>query len=108
MRGPTAGTALFALALLTAHGPGGRVNRLPGFAGTTDGVCSGLATALELDQMLAAYEGGPPTTQAADPVAVSGSIRGRCGWMQGRKDASPRSIRSTCVWFISPYSFTHT
>lgn len=85
MRGPTAGTALFALALLTAHSPDGRVNRLPWSAGTKDGACSGLATALELDPLLAAYEGGPPTTHAAGPVAVSGSIRVDAVGFKGEK-----------------------
>ena len=117
MRGPTAGTALFALTLLTAHScdVGRRVHRLPWSAGTADGARSvGLATALELDPLLAAYEGSPPTGQEAaagpghGPVAVSGSI-----WSLGGCDGfGPALDAHVCVRFtdrpLHTLTLTHT
>jgi hypothetical protein len=68
MRGPAAGTALFALALLTAQNgllsPWSASTPTTTTASTT-GRSHSLAAALELDPMLAAYEGGPPQAKAA-------------------------------------------
>lgn len=108
MRGPAAGTALFALALLTAHNHRQSCNDAPWstftIKTTTSGVVasSGLAMALELDPLLAAYEGNPPTTTAEGGAAaeVSGSIAAR---LAGRTMWAARMLAGGLLLTAQPH-----